>query len=731
MKSSSDLFDSDGSSSSPIPSQGQGQLPVQDTAQGTGPISNSPHTRNKTIVSASAIIDQSNSPQPATSFLIRLKQAGTTILQTNSHKPQQQQQQQQQQSQQQQHQTQSQFQSQSQSNSNPPSTNSFSLRLRPVVSVGGCRGPVGSSSTKSSVGELIPSGSGNSKSSSSSNSARKKSVGHIRFPTWIRRTAKKNKNEVEAGSDVSSSPSSPPPPPPLVSFRPASDSTSSAAASFSTSTPFRTGSSFLPTSFLSSIAHDENDTTFDPNTTLPSGSWTLCWRRAQSWRQSKAAYFILILLLLGAVFVSVFLYYYLHHQEHLSFRSTLSLLCTQRTRTFVDHLKLAVQSMSALGGMMSVQNSYFYSRHWVMNRGDWYSYVNKSLLPTFLDQTVWMPKVDHSQRNAYENITGHPISELACLNPSQNLTYCIKNPPNISDPYSGLDFFRPRVTRPYYFPYQFFYPNFSGPYPILHNIDATFLFPFQGILFSIVTNSIALGDFTLSGRNPLKAAKENPTQPQWGSIAIYPIFDDGFQITSRTDGNVTANWPGLIGVVVVIIRMSLVLQLSIDSLGGTAAAPLRYTLYDKSAKPANSFVASNVDPLLTDISTSENATVPFSVGQRDYALECLPSQSFIDQHYSSTPLFISIGSAILIFVNLLFVLMALMYTGMRRAVQRAKMLAKSNADKSAALSLLAEAKELAERATQSKTVPTQKLSYSKYMRHSAPYKWFSWPTDFG
>ena len=430
-------------------------------------------------------------------------------------------------------------------------------------------------------------------------------------------------------------------------------------------------------------------------------NWNMCIQQAH-WRNSKFTSLILIVLLGVAAAISLELYMYLHHQELLSFRSTLQLLCAQRGKTFVDHFQLAEQAMAAIGGLMALQNKFLFEYHFELSRTDWYSYVSISAVPTFLDQTVWIPYVTDAQRPVFEEVTG-PITDIGCTNPNQTI-YTGCTPPNPADPLSAYDFFHYRQQEPYYFPYQYYYPNFSGANPILNNPDAAFLFPFQGVPLTALTQSVASTTLTLSIRQLLKAALSGLTPPEYGSIAALPIYTPGFTPTPDLSGNWTHNAQGLVGVVAVVVRVKSVLEESIDALGGTGAAPMIYNLFDASGAVGSQFLTMVADPVLTNLNYGENVTVDFPIGERIYALQCSPDQSFVNSAYSSTPLYISVGSAILVFINILFVIMAVMYVGMRRAVNRANLLAKSNANKSVALSLLAEAKELAERATSAKTV---------------------------
>jgi len=90
-------------------------------------------------------------------------------------------------------------------------------------------------------------------------------------------------------------------------------------------------------------------------------------------------------------------------------------------------------------------------------------------------------------------------------------------------------------------------------------------------------------------------------------------------------------------------------------------------------------------------------------GQRDYEVQCIPSSSFVESGYSSTPLIVAVGCGILFGIVLIMLVLGCLYSSMRRAILRSSALIQANRHKNAALDLLHEAKRIAENSNRSKS----------------------------
>jgi hypothetical protein len=154
------------------------------------------------------------------------------------------------------------------------------------------------------------------------------------------------------------------------------------------------------------------------------------------------------------------------------------------------------------------------------------------------------------------------------------------------------------------------------------------------------------------------------------------------------------------------------LKQAIDSLD---PVPLHVVLWDEgwqkpTVVPRHDFVteywpvgqpSAKQDPSFYD--PSLNASVPLVYGNHNYRLDCIPTHEMVADGYSSTPTLIAAGAAVLVGVCMLMLICGWLILNVRRSNSRAALLIEANAGKNLALELLAEAKELADRANKSKS----------------------------
>lgn len=237
-----------------------------------------------------------------------------------------------------------------------------------------------------------------------------------------------------------------------------------------------------------------------------------------------------ILMLAVAAIVAVVLYNNLHQKELDSFTATLESSCQQRSKLLQQNFGFAVASMQSMAGFFSVQQRY-QANGTLFTESDWKLYVAQSNLPGFVEQFLFMPRVWDRDRDAFEALTGHPMTDLACLNstfrpeiaydyqprdqfyftPLSQMGQCfttrnLTHPQGLNSNFSThISYTHVRPRFPFYFPYQFKYPNFHG-LPVglddLYNIDATILFPLQGVSFKSISEPVANGLLKFSERQP-------------------------------------------------------------------------------------------------------------------------------------------------------------------------------------------------------------------------------------
>ena len=348
-------------------------------------------------------------------------------------------------------------------------------------------------------------------------------------------------------------------------------------------------------------------------------------------------------------------------------------------------------------------------------------------------QFLFMPRVLDKDRDAFEALTGHPMTDLACLNstfhpeiaydykprdqfyftPIPQLGGCfttknLTNPQGLNSDFKvQISYTHVRSRFPFYFPYQFKYPSFHN-LPVglddLYNIDATILFPIQGVSFKSISEPIANGLLKFSDRQPDLV---NPQQ--YGIVATIPIFEPGKNLTLT--GNHTydfdANMQVTIGLVAGVLRTTNALQQAVDALEYEPILMVLWDTFRDDITIYDQYVTSLYPAGVTkdgdNYAMQHNQSAYFNYGQRPYRLDCVPSKAYVQTAYSNTPLLIAVGAAVLVGICLLMLICGWLMLNVRRTNHRAQLLAEANAGKNVALELLAEAKELADRANKSKS----------------------------
>jgi signal transduction histidine kinase len=252
------------------------------------------------------------------------------------------------------------------------------------------------------------------------------------------------------------------------------------------------------------------------------------------------------------------------------------------------------------------------------------------------------------------------------------------------------------------------------------------LFPAQGVDVRTIQLPIVVRQFVFSDRQPSLPSIQFPTRKQqYGIVSMVPMFKADAQL--QTTGNFTADFPVNLpqtqGVVAAVLRTAAALSQAVESL---EPSPVHVILYDLGAAdeylttlppsihtripPDGLFISDYIpqdqpgadqDPSL--YRKDLNASVSFEYGLRNFRLDCVPTAQQVNDSYSSTPLLIAVGSAVLVGICLLMLICGWLVLNVRRSNQRALLLLEANAGKNVALELLAEAKELAERSNRSKS----------------------------
>jgi hypothetical protein len=433
-----------------------------------------------------------------------------------------------------------------------------------------------------------------------------------------------------------------------------------------------------------------------------------------------------VVLMLGvACLVAVLLYQNLHAHELSSFKNTLDLSCRQRARLLVQNFGNALAAAHAMAGFFAVQQAQ-YAKFNVWWNNDYFNlYLKQSKAPTFIDRFVLAPTILDDQRARFERASGNNITDIGCLDAPDPADITDNNPHRDQFDFSylfrcypqNLTFFHTRQQYPYYFPYTYHFPNFTTNTAQPVNPDAVILFPIQGAPLTTITFPIASGEMMFSGIQPPEAADVKATpeiKGHYSIVSVVPLFREG-AVLSHT-GNLTAdfwsNLPKSQGLVVSTMRTREALKQAIDSLD---PVPLHVVLWDEgwqkpTVVPRHDFVteywpvgqpSAKQDPSFYD--PSLNASVPLVYGNHNYRLDCIPTREMVADGYSSTPTLIAAGAAVLVGVCMLMLICGWLILNVRRSNSRAALLIEANAGKNLALELLAEAKELADRANKSKS----------------------------
>lgn len=382
----------------------------------------------------------------------------------------------------------------------------------------------------------------------------------------------------------------------------------------------------------------------------------------------------LLIVITATGIVSGLLYRLLRNNELSVTRNRLLSECTQRVHLFENNMNFAVSSMKSIGGWAVLQHHYMYNRSVTFTHSDWRLFIDGSSTPDFVDQFVFMPLVKNESRLDYETRSGLGITDIElCSNPPTCTTYNLRHP---------------RPSAEYYFPYEYYYPDFTNiPVDIsFTNLDGLFIWPLQGVsaeLFISVINSTKL---ILSSRKLLTAASPN-SNSEWGIVGFIPVYHHNF---IPIPGNFTHNLHGCLGVVSAIIRSNLVLTQAVNVLQPKLSISL--TIDDTIDNTFITSLSYNSNPN-SPVVYNEAQKVLFTIGQRNYQMTCTPADVYIDSYYSTTPVLIAVLVAVFGFVNMLTVILIVNY----------RENSKNNSMSQPSSNIKSQSKELAESANKNKT----------------------------
>lgn len=187
----------------------------------------------------------------------------------------------------------------------------------------------------------------------------------------------------------------------------------------------------------------------------------------------------------------------------------------------------------------------------------------------------------------------------------------------------------------------------------------------------------------------------------FGFVVVMPMY-----ATSPTVPPVDQRMDLLTSVLVGIIPLVKVVERAIGTLDYNE---IDLIVYDRSAPPATAFLYNYhyekdaATRNVTELVPSESRSSFFDYGARSFEVACIPSRSLVDTAYSSTPLLIAVGCAILFGILLFLVVLGCLYASMRRAMLRSQQLIQANRNKNLALDLLHEAKRISDEANRSKS----------------------------
>jgi hypothetical protein len=390
---------------------------------------------------------------------------------------------------------------------------------------------------------------------------------------------------------------------------------------------------------------------------------------------------LLLLVSIGVIIgISIFLWYYLRTQEANKFQTQIKELCGERTNALLNTLTFAVTSLQGFSGYVSNEVVRGYPSSLAVGTTDFARYYNFSSAADSIDTVVYMPLILDAQRAAFEAATGRDISVAYCAtNPT--LLY---NRSTCNGTVGGLPYVISRKAESsYYFPVQYLWPPLHGTVDLI-------MYDYGVVVGKDINGSIASGSFYASDRSATLARPG-----EFGILSYTPVFKDG-----TVHNDFAARWADLTGILLGIVPMRVLLAKAINY----AQQPLETTLFDLGRDgviPAQPLIATVNRQ--GDANYGHTEDIPFLFGGRSYQLQCTPSNAYLDDAYSSIPLFVAIGIGILGGIFILGFVLGILYLNMRRARSRAEQLAAANVDKNQALELLDQAKQFADQANQSKS----------------------------
>jgi len=150
-----------------------------------------------------------------------------------------------------------------------------------------------------------------------------------------------------------------------------------------------------------------------------------------------------------------------------------------------------------------------------------------------------------------------------------------------------------------------------------------------------------------------------------------------------------------------IIRMGSLLRAAVETLD---FKEIDVVFYDTDMPANQTFVARyHGIPANASISYSEAVNLPFSMAHRHYSLQCLPSHSFANSGFSSTPTLIAVLAACIVALNIFFLIAASVVFAAKRAMHVTNMLRQTNEAKGEALRILKQSQAISEQHNQSKS----------------------------
>jgi hypothetical protein len=441
-----------------------------------------------------------------------------------------------------------------------------------------------------------------------------------------------------------------------------------------------------------------------------------------------------LLFLCAAILLGVFVYRNLHQSELVSFRDKLGLLCHERAQALRGAMGQSIQSMQGAAGFGRLSDRFrfgggaqvpvgtgafpintnvtaccidgvqeccglisatiqateavaYRSRAPVasmLKDSDFKDFFSASAAPRFIQQILWMPLVRNDSRADWSRDTG----------------ITIKYSP------TGVGFAEQQWNKEIYWPWHYLLLD-RADFPDFVGLD-------MNVIPSVIqdmNSSISTGQVWFSFRTA-QTNVDSTGRAQYGLYVVLPVFRhqsaasasadtftilEGLSLSEAT--NASARWDDTIGTVFASVRMFSVMQ---SMLSSVEEYPMSIDLFDLSPPTPDMAFITGVSPVDNPVE-SEALSDSFLFSNHRFALRCTPSYDWLQTAYSQTPLYMSLGAAGIVVVNLMLLLALAFFWGWHREMHRSRELEEADRQRAASLREKAEAQRISEAANQSKT----------------------------